>query len=432
MTSAAGARAALARKQHKSFYGNGVRTAARYAEDGKTPAAQTSKYEKNVRTNGWYQGLGTSDDENEATDDADARAAPTDDYTREYKSAAPPSWNPPTHPPKPPEPPFSCVAWLFPWTSGAPIFLSPSPNDPPELPEGAPPADDSGSAASNTIARVQAARTKYQSRQKSPMSNSPANSVASGSQRSPLGSPPHRPSSVRSQSQAGDPHRGHTDRTNVTAQLLELEVRPWCPARADADGHTSDQRSKGGSECFVEGRTPPRAGAGEAGCVGESSRRCGGTCCGSPHIRRPTWGETEVNDVTGGGVSRQVRAAQFEAEAAAAKRRVMEMEAELAQKEHEMVQMQMLKANDSQRAGASSRAGGSGGGASSDYVHELEATVAALKKQLLSQDKLLETRAWFKRCVRVLCTPWHVTPRTAWPSRSRWRCCWPRAHPRRL
>ena len=103
----------------------------------------------------------------------------------------------------------------------------------------------------------------------------------------------------------------------------------------------------------------------------------------------------------------QVRAAEFEAEAAAAKRRVLEMEAELARKEHEVLQMQQLQTAQLSSPRKSRMAAGNGNGASSDYVRELESTVEALKKQLLSQDKIMETRSWFKRCVCVMCFVMH-------------------------
>ena len=80
------------------------------------------------------------------------------------------------------------------------------------------------------IAKVEAARIKYQSRQKSPKAITPPSvpPLLTSQRTVPLDSHRHGASSVRSQSQSGDPHRnggGRTDRTNVTAQLLELEVR---------------------------------------------------------------------------------------------------------------------------------------------------------------------------------------------------------------
>jgi hypothetical protein len=77
---------------------------------------------------------------------------------------------------------------------------------------------------------------------------------------------------------------------------------------------------------------------------------------------------------------------------------VKEMEATLATKEHEMLQ---LRASAVTHAAMSLRGREAPGlpraGASSDYVRELETTVESLKKQLLSQDKILEARTWFKR-----------------------------------
>lgn len=217
----AGARAALARKQNKSFYTEGARPAARYAEDGATPDPEFSKYDENIPTNGFYKAVRTSDDDEPS---AEAREPPSDDYHREYKgpsSATPPTWNPPTHPPKPEEPPFSCVTWLFPWTRDGTIFDYSSS----EPQEASPPMNNNESTDPDHQAKVHAARIKYESRQQSPKSITPPSMAPSHSQRSPLDSPRHTPSSVRSQSQSGDPHGGRTDRTNVTAQLLELEVR---------------------------------------------------------------------------------------------------------------------------------------------------------------------------------------------------------------
>ena len=137
----AGARSALARKQnHANFYSGTEAPSARYAEDGATPAAE-SRYQEALPTNGFYKNMRTSD-YSAAGDDAagDEHVAPTDDYQREYKgpsAASPPTWNPPTHPPKPPEPPFSCVAWLFPWAGDAPMEHTPADEEPPPAPEGA-------------------------------------------------------------------------------------------------------------------------------------------------------------------------------------------------------------------------------------------------------------------------------------------------------
>ena len=233
----AGARSSLARKQHANFYGGTEAPSARYAEDGATPAAE-SRYQEALPTNGFYKSMRTSD-YSAAGDDAAGgeHVAPTDDYQREYKgpsAASPPTWNPPTHPPKPPEPPFSCVAWLFPWAGDAPMEHTPADEEPPPAPEEpretVVPMHANGSAGPADIAKVEAARIKYQSRQKSPKAITPPSvpPLLTSQRTVPLDSHRHGASSVRSQSQSGDPHRnggGRTDRTNVTAQLLELEVR---------------------------------------------------------------------------------------------------------------------------------------------------------------------------------------------------------------